>query len=75
MRNTYGDIWIPMGHGKKVIVLDSAAIDDVKDEGNSCDAIYDLHGRKMTDDINSLDPGVYIKVNEATVSKIILPFK
>lgn len=75
MRNTYGDIWIPMGHGKKVIVLDSAAIDDVKDEGNSCDAIYDLHGRKMSDDINSLAPGMYIKVNEGTVSKIILPFK
>lgn len=75
MRNTYGNIWIPMGHGKKVIVLDSAAIDDVKDEGNSRDAIYDLHGRKMSDDINSLAPGVYIKVNEGTVSKIILPFK
>lgn len=63
------------GTWQKVIVLDSAAIDDVKDGGNSCDAIYDLHGRKMTDDINSLAPGIYITVDEGTVSKIILPFK
>lgn len=47
MRNSYGDIWIPMGQGKKVTVSDSAGIDAVRDDDISDDAIYDLFGRKV----------------------------
>ena len=39
MRNPYGDIWIPMGQGKKITVSDSAAIDVVGVEDTHHDAI------------------------------------
>lgn len=47
MRNSCGDIWIPMGQGKKVTVSDSAGMDAVRDDGIFNDAIYDLFGRKV----------------------------
>jgi hypothetical protein len=73
MRNPYGDIWIPMGQGKKVTVSDTSAIDDVSIDNNYNDAIYDLQGRKVTDDTNTLSPGIYIKLNNGVASKIALP--
>lgn len=75
MRNSYGDIWIPMGQGKKVKVSDSAAIDAVRIDDNSRDAVYDLQGRKVTDDANALSPGIYIRRHNDTVSKIIHPVR
>lgn len=54
---TYGYQW---GHGKKITVSDAAAIDAVRVAGISPDAIYDLHGRKVTDDVNTLSSGIYI---------------
>ena len=73
MRNPYGDIWIPMGQGKKVTVSDISAIDDVSIDNNFNDAIYDLQGRKVTDDTNTLSPGIYIKLHNGVASKITLP--
>ena len=54
---TYEYQW---GHGKKSTVSDAAAIDAVRVDGISPDAIYDLHGRKVTDDVNTLSSGIYI---------------
>ena len=64
---------IPMGQGKKVTVSDISAIDDVSIDNNSNDAIYDLQGRKVTDDTNTLSPGIYIKLHNGVASKITLP--
>lgn len=75
MRNSSGEIWIPMGQGKRVSISDSAGIDAVMAEDNFHDAIYDLHGRKVTDDANTLAPGIYIRRHKSVVSKIILPLK
>lgn len=75
IRNPYGDIWIPMGQGKKVTVSDSAAIDAVRIDGISHNAIYDLHGRKVTDNVNTLSSGIYIRLHNGVVSKITLPFR
>lgn len=73
MRNSYGEIWIPMGQGKKVTVSDSSSIDAVIADDISHDVIYDLHGRKVTDDVNALHSGVYIRRHNGVVSKIMLP--
>lgn len=75
MRNSYGDIWIPMNQGKKVTVMDSASIDQIIIDDNSRDSIYDLHGRKVTNDINSLSPGLYIIRHNGVVSKIAIPLR
>lgn len=75
IRNPYGDIWIPMGQGKKVTVSDSAAIGAVKLDDISADAIYDLYGRRVSDDVNALSPGLYIRQHNGIVSKIAIPFK
>lgn len=75
VRNPYGDIWIPMGQGKKVTVSDSAAIGAVKLDDISADAIYDLYGRRVSDDVNALSPGLYIRQHNGIVSKIAIPFK
>lgn len=75
MRNPYGDIWIPMGQGKKVTASDITGIEAVRVNDISDDAIYDLHGRKVTDDVNTLSSGIYIRVHNGVVSKIVLPFK
>ncbi len=72
IRNTYGDIWIPMGQGKKVTVSDSASIDAVKADETSYDAIYDLFGRRVSDDINALSSGLYIRRHNGVVSKIAI---
>lgn len=74
MRNSYGDIWIPMGQGKKVTVSDSAGIDAVRVDDFD-DAIYDLYGRKVTDDVNALSSGIYIRRHNGVVSKIVIPFR
>lgn len=75
IRNPYGDIWIPMGQGKKVTVSDSAAIGAVKLDDISADAIYDLYGRRVSDDVNALSPGLYIRQHYGVVSKIAIPSK
>lgn len=75
IRNPYGDIWIPMRQGKKVTVSDSAAIGAVKADNISADAIYDLYGRRVSDDVNALSPGLYIRQHNGIVSKIAIPFK
>lgn len=75
VRNPYGDIWIPMGQGKKVTVSESAAIGAVKLDDISADAIYDLYGRRVSDDVNALSPGLYIRQHNGIVSKIAIPFK
>lgn len=75
VRNPYGNIWIPMGQGKKVTVSDSAAIGTVKADNISADAIYDLYGRRVSDDVNALSPGLYIRQHNGIVSKIAIPFK
>lgn len=72
MRNPYGDIWIPMGQGKKITVSDSAAIDSVGIEDILHDAIFDLHGQRVTDDVSALLPGIYIRLRNGVVSKILL---
>ncbi len=72
MRNSYGNIWIPLGQGKKVTVSDIAAIDAVKADDNYHDAIYDLHGRKVMDGINTLSSGIYIRLHNGAASKIII---
>lgn len=72
MRNSYGDIWIPMGQGKKVTIYDSAGVDAVRVDGNSSDAIYDLHGRKVADDVNALPPGIYMRLRDGIVAKIVV---
>lgn len=69
-----------MGQGKKVTVSDSSGIDSVKAGAFSHDAIYDLYGRKVSDvkvldDIKTLSSGIYIKLNNSAVSKIVIPFK
>lgn len=71
VRNSYGDIWIPMGQGKKVSVSDSASIDALSFDGNSRSTMYDLQGRKVSNDAD-LSPGVYIRLNNGTASKTIL---
>ena len=75
IRNTYGDIWIPMGQGKKVTVSDSAGIDAVKVDDISDDATYDLYGRRVSDDVNALSSGLYIRQHNGVVSKIAIPFR
>lgn len=75
IRNTYGDIWIPMGEGEKVTVLDSAGIDAAKADDISDDATYDLYGRRVSDDVNALSSGLYIIRHNGVVSKIAIPFK
>lgn len=72
MRNSYGDIWIPMGRGKKIAVMDSAAIETIRVDDDSNDVIYDLHGRKVTNDINALSSGIYIRRHNGKVSKYLL---
>lgn len=72
MRNPYGDIWIPMEQGKKIAVSDSAAIEEVEVEDTPHDAIYDLHGQRVSDDVNALSPGIYIRLHDGVVSKILL---
>ncbi len=72
IRNTFGDIWIPMGQGKKVTVSDSASIDAVKADDISYDAMYDLYGRRVSDDIHALSSGLYIRLNDGVVSKIVI---
>ena len=61
-----------MGQGKKITVSDSAAIDVVGVEDTHHDAIYDLHGQRLTDDVNALSPGIYIRLHDGVVSKILL---
>ncbi len=73
MRNSYGDIWIPMGQGQKVTIYDSVGVDAVRVDESSSDEIYDLHGRKVADDVNALSPGIYIRQRNGTVTKIIRP--
>ncbi|MDE6629237.1 MAG: hypothetical protein K2K36_07695 [Muribaculaceae bacterium] len=73
MRNSYGDIWIPMGLGKQVTVYDSAGTEAVSVDESLADAIYDLHGRRMADDVNSLSPGIYICRRNGIAAKIIRP--
>lgn len=73
MRNSYGDIWIPIGRGAKVTVSDSAGLEAVRLEGNYGDAIYDLQGRKVAGDVNSLPSGIYIRLHDGVVSKIVVP--
>lgn len=73
MRNSFGGIWVPMGYGKRVSVSDSAGIDAVMADDNCHDAIYDLQGREVTDDISTLSPGIYIRRHNGTTSKIKLP--
>lgn len=75
VRNPYGNIWIPMGQGKKVTVSDSAAIGTVKADNISASAIYDLYGRRVSDDVNALSSGLYIRQHNGAVSKIAIPFK
>lgn len=75
MRNSYGDIWIPMGKGKKVTVSDSAAIDAVRVDSCSPDGIYDLHGRKVSDDVRTLSEGIYIIWQKGEARKISLPVR
>lgn len=75
IRNPYGDIWIPMRQGKKVTVSDSAAIGAVEADNISADAIYDLYGRRVSDDVNALSPGLYIRQHYGVVSKIAIPSK
>ena len=70
IRNTYGDIWIPMGRGKKVTVSDSASIGAVKVDDILDDATYDMFGRRVSDDVNALPPGLYIRLRDCVVSKI-----
>ena len=72
MRNSYGDIWIPMWQGKKIAVMDSAAIETIRVDDDSNDVIYDLHGRKVTNDINALPSGIYIRRHNGKVSKYLL---
>lgn len=73
MRNPYGDIWIPMGRGKEITVPDSDSIDGVRTDSNSPEAVYDLYGRKVKDNVNSVSAGIYIRVHNGVASKIILP--
>ncbi len=73
MRNSYGGIWIPMGQGQKVTIYDSVGVDAVRVDESSSDTIYDLHGRKVADDVNVLSPGIYIRQRNGTVTKIIRP--
>lgn len=73
MRNSYGDIWIPMGQGKKITVMESAAIDAIRVDDDSNDVIYDLQGRKVTNDIDALSSGIYIRRHNGVVSKTVLP--
>lgn len=75
MRNPYGDIWIPMAQGKSVTVSESVSIDAVRVDDISHDAIYDLHGRKVADDVNTLPSGIYVRLHNGVVSKIALPFR
>ena len=75
MRNPYGDIWIPMAQGKSVTVSESVGIDAVRVDDISHDAIYDLHGRKVADDVNTLPSGIYVRRHNCVVSKIALPFR
>lgn len=48
MRNSFGDIWIPMGQGKKVTVSGSAGLDAVIADDILEDSVYDLFGRKVS---------------------------
>lgn len=48
MRNSFGDIWIPMGQGKKVTVSGSAGLDAVIADDMLEDSVYDLFGRKVS---------------------------
>lgn len=48
MRNSFGDIWIPMGQGKKVTVSGSAGLDAVIADDIFEDSVYDLFGRKVS---------------------------
>lgn len=75
IRNTYGDIWIPMGQGKKVTVSDSVGIGAVKVDDISDDATYDMFGRRVSDDTDALPPGLYIRLRDGVVSKIAIPLK
>lgn len=72
IRNTYGDIWIPMGQGKKITVSDSSGIDAVKVDDISDDATYDLYGMRVSDDVNALSSGIYIRKHNGVVSKIVI---
>ena len=72
IRNTYGDIWIPMGQGKKVTVSDSAGIDAVKVDDIAEDAMYDLYGRRVSGDTNALSSGLYVRLHNGVVSKIVI---
>lgn len=73
MRNPFGGIWIPMGEGKKVTVSDSANIDSIRLDNILQDAMYDLYGRKVIDNVNSLPSGIYIQLNNGVASKIAIP--
>ena len=62
-----------MGQGQKVTIYDSVGVDAVRVDESSSDEIYDLHGRKVADDVNVLSPGIYIRQRNGTVTKIIRP--
>ena len=62
-----------MGQGQKVTIYDSVGVDAVRVDESSSDEIYDLHGRKVADDVNALSPGIYIRQRNGTVTKIIRP--
>lgn len=66
MRNSYGDIWLPMGQGKKVTVSDSAGIDTIMDDDMFEDAIYDLFGRKVN---RPQDGNIYIQSGKKILIK------
>lgn len=75
--NIYGNIWLPMGKGKKVTVSDSAGIEAIKADDISGDisddATYDIYGRRVSDDINALSSGLYIRRHNGIVTKIAIP--
>lgn len=66
MRNSCGDIWLPMGQGKKVTVSDSAGIDNIKDDDIFEDTIYDLFGRKVNKPLNG---NIYIQSGKKILIK------
>lgn len=61
-----------MGQGKKVTVSDSAGIDAVKVDDIAEDAMYDLYGRRVSGDTNALSSGLYVRLHNGVVSKIVI---
>lgn len=73
MRNPYGDIWLPIVTGKDVKVSGSSAVNAVEvDEKYQDTDLYDLYGHKVSNATDYLPPGIYLRRQNTTVSKLII---